>query len=69
MKKLNIISIGLLATALTVTSCKDSFLEQEPQTKGDVESYFATEEHLTEDLSEPTSPFMTMITTALSSAS
>ena len=50
MKKLNIISIGLLATALTVTSCKDSFLEQEPQTKGDVESYFATEEHLTEGL-------------------
>ncbi|MBQ9678969.1 MAG: RagB/SusD family nutrient uptake outer membrane protein [Prevotella sp.] len=50
MKTLNILSIGVLAAALTMTSCSDSFLEQEPQTKGDVASYYATEEHLTEGL-------------------
>ena len=51
MKKLNIFSIGLLsAAALAMTSCKDSFLEQEPQTKAEVESYFSTEAHITEGL-------------------
>lgn len=50
MKKINILSVGLLATAMTFTGCSDSFLEQEPQTKGDVDSYFSTEPHITEAL-------------------
>lgn len=56
MKKINIFSIGLLATALAMTSCKDSFLEYEPQTKGDVNEYFSTEEHINEGLTAAYTP-------------
>jgi len=50
MKKINILAIGLLVTAMTVSSCSDSFLEQNPETKAEVDAYFQTEQHITEQL-------------------
>ena len=50
MNNKNILTIGLLAAAMTLTGCSDSFLEQEPQTKADVKSYFTPEEHISEAL-------------------
>lgn len=40
--------MGLLAGSAALTSCKDSFLEQEPPTKAPVEEYFSTAEHIDE---------------------
>lgn len=50
MKKNNILTIGLIATAMTVTGCSDSFLEQTPETKAEVGAYFSTEQHISEQL-------------------
>ena len=50
MKQNKILTIGLLAAAMTVTGCSDSFLEQEPETKAEVGAYFSTEQHITEQL-------------------
>ena len=44
-----VVGAALLLT-LGVSSCKDSFLEQEPQTKATLSDYFSTEEHITEAL-------------------
>ena len=49
MKTLKIFSVALLA-AMAFTGCSDDFLEYEPQTRGDANSYFSTEEHITEGL-------------------
>lgn len=50
MKKIKIFSIVLLTASMALTGCSDSFLENEPQTKGDANSYFSTEEHINEGL-------------------
>ncbi len=50
MKQNKILTIGLLAAAMTLTGCSDSFLEQEPETKAEVGAYFSTEKHITEQL-------------------
>lgn len=50
MKNIKYLTIGLVAAAMTVTSCSDSFLEQNPETKAPADVYFQTEEHVTEQL-------------------
>lgn len=56
MKSLKIYSVALLTAAVAFTGCSDSFLEYEPQTKGDANSYFSTEEHISEGLVGAYSP-------------
>lgn len=56
MKKINIVILGALASAMTFTSCKDSFLEQEPQTKATLEEFFSTQEHIQQALNACYSP-------------
>lgn len=57
MKTYHILSIGLLTASMVLTtSCKDSFLEQEPQTKATLEEYFSTEEHVQEAVNACYSP-------------
>ncbi len=50
MKINNILAVSLLFVGMTVTSCSDSFLEQNPETKAPADEYFKTEEHITEQL-------------------
>lgn len=52
MKKINknILHVGVLASALAVSGCSDSFLEQEPPKQATVDTYFTTEEHIEEAL-------------------
>ncbi|MGM9704962.1 MAG: RagB/SusD family nutrient uptake outer membrane protein [Prevotella sp.] len=48
MKKINILTAGLLLGAMTLTGCAESFLEQDPETKAPADIYFRTEQHITE---------------------
>lgn len=50
MKRINILAVGLLAAAMTVTSCSDSFLEPGLETRGEANEYFQSEKHITEQL-------------------
>lgn len=59
MKKNNIIMIGLLLAGMLLTSCSDSFLESEPQTKAALEEYFSTKEHIQEALNAAYNPMHT----------
>lgn len=48
MKKNKYIIVGLLASAMTLTSCSDSFLEVESPTQKPISEYFSTDAHLQE---------------------
>lgn len=48
MKRYNSIIIGLMASALVMTGCADSFLEVDSPTKETLETYFTTDEHVQE---------------------
>ena len=59
MKAFNKITIALLSAATTLTSCSDSFLESEPQTKATLEEYFSSKEHIMEALTAAYNPMHT----------
>ena len=48
LNKIGIVSA--VFAALSLTSCKDSFLEVEPGTKTTLEEYFASDAHLYESV-------------------
>lgn len=50
MKTNKIITIGLMAAAVALSGCKDSFLDVEPPTQSPIEDYYTTEEHVYEAL-------------------
>ncbi|MBQ8655632.1 MAG: RagB/SusD family nutrient uptake outer membrane protein [Prevotella sp.] len=56
MKNFNILAIGLLSGLTVMTGCKDSFLEVESHTQDFVETYYTTEEHISQSLVAAYSP-------------
>ncbi len=48
MKTNNILTIGLLSTAVLFTGCKDSFLDITPPTADPIDEYFTTDAHVQE---------------------
>lgn len=50
MKTKNILTLGILSVTLTMTSCKDSFLEVESHTNFPLEEFFTDEEHIDQAL-------------------